>query len=106
MLSSLGDLDPPSTLYEQAAELARGCSDPVTRARAEVGANLFANAFVPDLPRMRRLEDALENLPAEELHLRATLLARLTIVGGADVDATDRVRAWAAGSRRRGQVHR
>ena len=65
------------------------------RARAEIGANLFASAFVPDLPRMRRLEDALDALPAEELHLRATLLSRLTIVGRADVDATDRVRAWA-----------
>ena len=89
VLSWLGDLDPALTLYEQAAELARGGSDPVTGARAEVGANLFANAFVPDLPRMRRLENALENLPAEELHLRATLLSRLAIVGGADVDATD-----------------
>ncbi len=95
VLSSLGDLGPALTLYEQAAELARGGSDPITRARAEVGANLFANAFVPDLPRMRRLQDALENLPAEELHLRATLLSRLAIVGGADIDATDRVRAWA-----------
>jgi len=95
VLSSLGDLGPALTLYEQAAELAREGSDPITRARAEVGANLFANAFVPDLPRMRRLQDALENLPAEELHLRATLLSRLAIVGGADIDATDRVRVWA-----------
>jgi len=95
VLSWLGDLDPALTLYEQAAELARGRSDPITGARAQVGANLFANAFVPDLPRMRRLEEALENLPAEELHLRATLLSRLAIVGGADVDATERVRAWA-----------
>ena len=34
-------------------------------------------------------------LPPEELRLRARLLGRLTIVGGADVDATERVRAWA-----------
>ena len=95
VLSWLGDLDPALTLYEQAAELARGGSDPITAARAEVGANLFANAFVPDLPRMRRLEKAVQNLPAEELHLRSTLLSRLAIVGGADVDATERVRVWA-----------
>ena len=50
---------------------------------------------MPDLPRVRRLEDALDALPPEELHLRATLLGRLTIVAGADVDATDQVRAWA-----------
>ena len=68
---------------------------PSRAARAEVGANLWVTAFVPDLPRVRRLEDALDALPPEELHLRATLLGRLTIVGGADVDATDRVRAWA-----------
>ncbi len=66
------------------------------RARAEIGANLYASAFVPDLPRMRRLEDALRaRCRAEERHLRATLLGRLTIVGRADVDATDQVRAWA-----------
>jgi hypothetical protein len=94
-LSWLGDMEPALTLYQEAAELARGCPDPVTRARAEVGANLWVSAFVPDLPRMRRLEDALEALPPEELHLRARLLGRLTIVGGADVDATEQVRAWA-----------
>jgi hypothetical protein len=44
---------------------------------------------------MRRLEDALRTLPPDERHLRATLLGRLTIVGRADVDATDQVRAWA-----------
>ena len=91
----LGDLGPALAIYQEAADLARGCPDPVTRARAEVGANLFATAFVPDLPRMRRLEDALSTLPPEELHLRATLLGRLTVVGGADVDATEQVRAWA-----------
>ena len=106
VLSWLGDLDPALTLYQQAAELARGGSDPVTEARAEVGANLLVNAFVPDLPRMRRLEDALENLPAEELHLRATLL----------VPPDDRRRSgcrrdrpgpdMGPGSGRRGQVHR
>ncbi len=95
VLSWLGDLNPALDLYHEAAELARGCSDPLTRARAEAGANLRVTAFVPDLPRVRRLEDALDALPPEELHLRATLLGRLTIVGGADVDATDRVRAWA-----------
>lgn len=94
-LSWLGDLEPSMVVYQEAAELARGCSDPVTRARAEVGVNLWATAFVPDLPRMRRLEEALEALPAEELRLRASLLGRLTIIGGADVDATERVRAWA-----------
>ena len=51
---------------------------------------------MPDLPRVRRLEDALDALPPEELQLRATLLGRLAIVGGANVDATDQVRAWAA----------
>jgi hypothetical protein len=95
VLSWLGDLDPALSLYQEAAQLARECENPVTRARAEVGANLWATAFVPDLPRMRRLEEALDRLPPEELRLRARLLGRLTIVGSADVDATDRVRAWA-----------
>ncbi len=94
VLSWLGDLDRALASYQEAAELARTSADPVLRARAEIGANLFASAFVPDPPRMRRLEDALDALPAEELHLRATLLSRLTIVGRADVEETDRVRAW------------
>jgi hypothetical protein len=51
------------SLYEEAAELARGCADPLTRARAEIGADLYVAAFVPDLPRVRRLEDALDTLP-------------------------------------------
>jgi hypothetical protein len=95
VLSRLGDLTRALNLYEEAADLARGCADPVIRARAEVGADLWATAFVPDLPRLRRLEDALEALPADELRLRARLLGRLTLVGGADPDATGRVRAWA-----------
>lgn len=95
VLSSLGDLTRALNLYEEAADLARGCPDPVVRARAEVGADLWATAFVPDLPRLRRLEDALQALPAAELRLRARLLGRLTLVGGADPDATERVRAWA-----------
>ena len=94
-LTWLGDLEPALIAYQEAAELARGCPDPVTRARAEIGANLWATAFVPDLPRLHRLEEALEALPAEELRLRARLLGRLTIIGGADVDSTERVRAWA-----------
>ena len=96
VLTWLGDLEPALTLYEEAVELARGTADPLTRARAEVGANLWAAGFVPDLPRMRRLEDALNTLPPEQLHLRAALLGRLTMVGGADVDAIERVRQWAA----------
>ena len=96
VLSWLGDLEPALDLYQEAAKLARGCSDPLTRARAEAGADLWVTAFVPDLPRVRRLEDALDALPPEELQLRATLLGRLAIVGGANVDATDQVRAWAA----------
>ena len=95
VLSWLGDLDRALSSYTEAAELARTSADPVLRARAEIGANLFASAFVPDLPRMRRLEDALDALPTEEQHLRARLLSRLTIVGRADIDATDRVRVWA-----------
>ena len=93
VLSGFGDLDPALGLYQEAAELARECSDPVTRAKAEVGANLWAAAFVPDPPRVRRLEDALGALPLEQRHLRATLLGRLTVVGGADPDAGDRVRS-------------
>ncbi|MDT0354030.1 AAA family ATPase [Pseudonocardia charpentierae] len=94
VLSWLGDFTRALILYEEAADLARGCPDPVIRARAEVGANLWATAFVPDLPRMRRLEGALEALPGDELHLRATLLGRLALVGGADPDATGHVKAW------------
>lgn len=96
ILSWLGDLEPALGLYQEAAELARGSADPITRARAEVGANLWASAFVPDLARMRRLEDALDVLPAGEHRLRAALLGRLTIIGGADVEATERVAAWSA----------
>ncbi|MDN5918334.1 MAG: AAA family ATPase [Pseudonocardia sp.] len=95
VLSWLGDLDPALSLYQEAALLARDCADPVTRARAEIGATLWATAFVPDLARMHRLEEALDGLPPEELRLRARLRGRLTIGGGADVDAAERVRAWA-----------
>ncbi len=95
VLRGLGDLEPALRLYTEAAELARESSDPVMRARAEVGANLWAAAFVPDPARVRRLEDALDSLPEEERRLRATLLSRLTVVGGADADAAERVRAWA-----------
>ena len=59
VLTWLGDLDRALSSYQVAADLARSASDPVLRARAEIGANLYASAFVPDLPRMRRLEDAL-----------------------------------------------
>ncbi|ACV80827.1 ATPase-like protein [Nakamurella multipartita DSM 44233] len=96
ILSWLGDLEPALGLYQEAAELARTSADPVARARAEIGANLWASAFVPDLARMRRLEDALDALPAQERRLRAALLGRLTIIGGADVEATERVAAWSA----------
>jgi hypothetical protein len=95
VLSWLGDLEPALTLYQEAAELARQSADPVTRAKTEVGANLWASAFVPDPPRLRRLEEVLETLPPEHRHLRATLLGRLAIVGGADVDASEQVREWA-----------
>jgi tetratricopeptide (TPR) repeat protein len=95
VLHRLGDLDPALNLFHEAAELARGSSDPLTRARAEAGPDLWVTAFVPDLPRVRRLEDALDALPPQELRLRAALLGRLTIVAAADVDATDQVRAWA-----------
>lgn len=96
VLGSLGDLDQALALYREAAELARESDDPVVRARAEIGADLWAAAFVPDLPRVRRLEQALAALPPHERHLRATLLGRLTTVGGADPDAGERVQAWAA----------
>jgi len=94
-LRGLGDLGPALRLYAEAAELARESSDPVMRARAEVGANLWTTAFVPDPARLRRLEDALQTLPDGELRLRARLLSRLTVVGGADPDAAERVRGWA-----------
>lgn len=96
ILSWLGDLEPAISLYQDAADLARTAADPRTRARAEIGANLWASAFVPDLARMRRLQDALDALPADEPRLRAALLGRLTVLGGADVEATERVAAWSA----------
>jgi tetratricopeptide (TPR) repeat protein len=96
ILGWLGDLEPALGLYQEAAELARASADPLTRARAEIGANLWASAFVPDLARMRRLEDALDGVPADERRLRAALLGRLTIIGGADVEATERVAEWSA----------
>ena len=95
ILTWLGDLEPALILYQEAAELARQSSDPITMARAEIGANLWANAFVPDLPRMRRLEEVLAVLPPEQVELRTKLLGRLTTVGIADVEATERVRSWA-----------
>ncbi len=90
-----GDLDPAASLFQEAAELARRSADPVTRARAAIGVDLWAAAFVPDPDRVRHLEQALEALPPGQVRLRTALLRRLTVVGGADVDATDRVRAWA-----------
>ena len=95
VLSWLGDLEQALASYQEAADLTRESTDPVLRARAEIGADLYASAFVPDPPRMRRLEDALDALPAEEQHLRASLLSRLAVVGRADVDATDQVQVWA-----------
>lgn len=99
ILRRLGDLDLALDHYREAAELVRASPDPLLRARAAVGANLWANAFVPDPARRRRLEDALAALPDEELRLRAAVLGRLAVVGGADLgaapDAADRVRGWA-----------
>jgi tetratricopeptide (TPR) repeat protein len=95
VLRGLGDLEPALELYAEAAALARESSDPAVRARAEVGANLWATAFVPDPARVRRLTAALESLPENEQRLRAMLLSRLTVVAGADADAVERVRVWA-----------
>ncbi len=95
VLRGLGDLELALGHYQEAAELARRCSDHVVRASAEVGANLWADAFIPDPRRVRRLEEALATLPPEELRLRAALLGRLAVVGGADLDGADRARAWA-----------
>lgn len=94
-LRELGDLEAALNFYQEAAELAHASSEPLIRARAEIGANLWVTAFVPDPPRMRRLEDALDALPPDEIHLRSRLLGRLAVVGGADVEGNDRVRAWA-----------
>jgi tetratricopeptide (TPR) repeat protein len=95
VLRGLGDLEPALELYMEAAELARESADPIVRARAEVGANLWSAAFVPDPARVRRLQDTLDALPQAEVRLRARLLTRLAVVGGADADADERVRAWA-----------
>ncbi|MGE0297413.1 AAA family ATPase [Pseudonocardia sp.] len=95
ILRRLGDLDLALEHYGEAAELARGSADPLLRARAAVGANLWVTAFIPDPGRLRRLEDALAALPDGELRLRAAVLGRLAVVGGADLDAADRARDWA-----------
>jgi tetratricopeptide (TPR) repeat protein len=94
-LRQLGDLGPALACYREAADLAHRGADPVTLAKAEIGANLWVSAFVPDPDRVRRLEAALDGLPADELALRCQLLGRLTVVAGADLDATEQVRAWA-----------
>ena len=61
-----------STLYQEAAELARSSSDLVLRARTEVGAAPVGQPrSCPTRTRLRRLEEALADLPAEELRLRA-----------------------------------
>jgi len=91
----LGGLDLALEYHQEAAKLARDSSDLVLRARTEVGAHLWVNAFVPDPTRLRRLEEVLADLPAEELRLRAEVLGRLAVVGGADLDDVDRARAWA-----------
>ena len=91
----LGDLDLALEHYQEAAKLARDSSDLVLRARTEVGAHLWVNAFVPDPTRLRRLEAVLADLPADELRLRAEVLGRLAVVGGADLDDVDRARVWA-----------
>jgi hypothetical protein len=95
LLRRLGDLDQALELYREAGKLARGSSDPLLRARAAIGANLWVTAFVPDPARLLRLEEALAELPAEELRLRAAVLGRLAVVGGADLDAVERARSWA-----------
>ena len=98
VLRDLGDLELALVHYGEATELARAASDPLTRARAEVGAELWIDAFVPDPARVRRLEDALDALdalPGDQLRVRNALLERLTVVGGADPDAGERVRVWA-----------
>ncbi|MPY93286.1 MAG: hypothetical protein GEV08_09520 [Acidimicrobiia bacterium] len=92
----LGDLESALEHYQEAAKLARDSSELVLRARTEVGAHLWANAFVPDPARLRRLEAVLADLPADELRLRAQVLGRLAVVGGADLDDVDRARVWAA----------
>ncbi len=96
VLCDVGDLDPALVHFGEAAELARDSGDPVLRARAEIGTNLWVAAILPDPARMHQMEEVLGLLPSEERHLRAMLLARLAWVGGADVDATERVREWAA----------
>ena len=96
ILGWLGDFDQAHERYQLAAELARGSPDPVLRARAEACVALSVmNPIIPDPWRLRRLEEALAGLPAEELRLRAVLLGRLAAVGRADADAVDRVRDWA-----------
>ena len=88
----LGDFDLALEHYQEAAELARGSPDPVLRARAEVRVALWVIIqSSPTLPRVRRLEEALGTLPADELRLRVALLGRLAVVGRADADAIDRV---------------
>jgi hypothetical protein len=41
------------------------------------------------------LEEALVAVPAGDLRLRAKVLGRLAVVGGAEIDTADRARAWA-----------
>ncbi len=91
----LGDLDLALEHYKEAAELARVSSDPLLRARAAVGAYLWSDAFVPAPGRLRLLQEALAALPVGERRLRVAVLGRLAVVGGADLDAVDRARAWA-----------
>ncbi len=95
VLGWLGDFDLARTCFEEAAELSRRGADALLTARAEIGIAMWANPFLPDPSRLRRLEQALAALPAEELRLRAALLGRLAVVAGPQLDADHRARAFA-----------
>ncbi len=90
-----GDFDLALHYFSAAAELSDSSADPLLRARAEIGAATWINPFLPDPQRLRRLEAALAALPDDELRLRAALLGRLAVVASPELDAADRVRAWA-----------
>lgn len=95
VLASLDDAA-AGDVYEQARQLLGAEADPLALARAEVGAAIQHRSFQPDPARRRRLEHALTGMPDDADRLRAALCGRLAVVTGADPDAADESRRWAA----------
>ena len=88
-LRELGDLVGAAAACDQAADLA-GDSVPATLvARAEIGASLQSNLFIPDPKRLARLAAVEARIPEGDNPRRASVLARLAVLGTAFPDGLE-----------------